>query len=212
MPIKTEAKKFDFHFKKEKIKNAAGEVIGEGKKHPSFAEELPVPSPEGLLDIISAGGKGLELLIECVSNEVFGQAKELVKQLRAASPELEVKAGMVDQAKLEWEFMANIPKAERKGLGISDEDFDSFFDDYRSIMPKVTGKDLDRIEKHVAIFKKRLSSVKNDKKALGILKDMLLLWAGNTGSMEENQEVYDYLLKRAETLLAEEEKVLAEAL
>lgn len=210
--IKNESKKFDFHFKKEKIKNAAGEVIGEGKKHPSFSAELPVPSAEGIVAILTNGGKGLELLQEVVGAAIFEQAKQLIKELRAANPEGEVKPEQIDVAKLAWDFIANIPKAERKGLGISDDDFDSFFEDYRAIMPKVTGKDADRIEKHVAIFKKRLSSVKNDKKAIGILRDMLLLWAGNTATMDENQEVYDYLLKRADTLLAEEEKVMADAL
>lgn len=212
MAVKTENKKFDYHFKKEKIKNADGATIGEGKKHPSIAVELPVPTAEGIVEIVAAGGKGLELLLDVMADAIFGQGRNLINAIRGASPDAEVKPEMLDLSKLDWEFIANMPKAERKGLGISDEDFDSFFEDYRAIMPKVTGKDLDRIEKHVSIFKKKLGSVKNDKKALSILRDMLLLWAGNTSAMEENQEVYDYLLKRSDTLLAEEEKVLAEAL
>lgn len=214
LPIfKTENKDLDFHFKKEKIKNEKGEQIGEGKKHPSLKISTPVLNAEGLVEIISAGGKSLELLLDAANDVISGQVRNLINQVREKLPtDGEIKPDMIDQSKLLWSFIASIPKAERRGLGISDEDFDAFFGDYRAIMPKVTGKDADRIEKHVAIFKKRYSVCRNDKKALQVLLDNLNLWATNTSAMEENQEVFEYLKKRAETLLAEEDKVLADNL
>jgi len=211
--FKTEDKEVDVHFKKEKIKNAAGEVIGEGKKLPSIKLNVPVPSMEGILEIIQAGGKELELLQDAIFDQVYGQLRTLVNDIRSKNPDTdEIKPEQIDLKQLAWSVIANLPKGERRGLGISDDDWDSFAADYRSIMPKVTGKDLDRIEKHIQLFKKKFYPCRNDKKALQVLHDALQLWAANTSLMEDNQEVYEYLKGRAETLLAEEEKVLAEAL
>jgi len=210
--IKTEAKEVDFHFKKEKIKNGAGEVIGEGKKLPSVKVALPVPSTEGILEIVQAGGPELGLLMDAVQEVVYAAARDVINDLRAKNPDAEIKSENIDVSKLAWGIIARIPKAERRGLGIADEDWDAFSADYRAIMPKVTGKDVERIEKHIQLFKKKFYPCRNDKKALGVLADMLALWAASTSSMEEHQEVYEYLKGRVETLLSEEEKVLAEAL
>lgn len=210
--IPVDMKEVSFHFKKEKIKDTAGKVIGEGKKLPSIKASLPVPSAEGILTIVQAGGKELELLQDAMSDIIFSQARGQINELREKGTDVEIKPDALDTSKLSWSFIANLPKSERRGLGISDEDWDAFFADYRAIMPKATGKDEDRIEKHVAIYKRKFATVRNDKKALGVLNEMLALWAANTGAMEDHETVYDYLKKRVEVLLQEEEKVLAEAL
>lgn len=210
--VATENKDFALHFKKEKIRDADGKVIGEGKKLPSVKIPAPVPTQEGILDIVQAGGKELELLLDAVAEVVGTQLRELVNALREKDPNAEIKPEMVDTSKLLWSIIANTPKATRRGLGITEEDWDDFAADYRAIMPKVTGKDNDRIEKHIQIFKRKLQPVRNDKKALGVLAEMLQLWAANTSAMEDNQTVYEYLKERADTLMKEEEKVLAEAL
>lgn len=212
MNIKTEAKEVSFHFKKEKIKDNAGKVIGEGKKLPSVKANVPVPNAEGLLEIITAGGKPLELLVDLAQGAIEEQCRRLINAFREANPDKEVPADILNPAMLDWEVIANLPKSERRGLGISDEDWDAFFADYRAIMPKATGKDEDRIEKHVQLYKRKFQTVRNDKKALTVLNDMLALWASNTANMEENSDVYEYLKKRVEALMQEEEKVLAEAL
>lgn len=210
--VKTEPKEATYHFKKEKIRDADGKVIGEGKKLPSVKVNIPVPSAEGILDIVQAGGKELELLQDALFDVVYNQGRTIINAIRDKAPDTEIKPEQLDQAQLVWSIIANIPKAARRGLGISEEDWDDFAADYRAIMPNVTGKDKDRIEKHIQIFKKKLTPVRNDKKALGVLSDMLQLWAANTAAMEDNQEVYEYLKNRSETLMQEEEKVLAEAL
>lgn len=217
VPLKlfpSENKEVSYHFKKEKVKNEKGEKIGEGKKLPSVKGNIPVPSPEGIIEIVSAGGKALELLQDVMQDAVFTQGRALIDLWREQNPDKEVPAGVLDTSKLMWDFIANLPKSERRGLGITEEEWDEFFADYREVMPKATGKDADRIEKHVAIYKKKFAAVRNDKKALKVLDDMLALYATSTAAsnMEDVEKVYDYLKKRVETLLQEEEKVLAEAL
>lgn len=218
--LKTENKEASFHFKKEKIKDDKGVVIGEGKKLPSTKQQLPVPTDEAILDIISAGAadgagkKGLEFLKEVMFDALFERGKQIINAWRE-KPEnegKEVPADLLKAEDLNWYAIAMLPKAERRGLGISDEDWEEFFKDYREVMPVAAGKDKDRIEKHVQIYKKKFATVRNDKKALGVLNEMLALYAASTAAFEDNQGVYDYLKKRVETLMQEEEKVLAEAL
>lgn len=210
--IPTENKEASYHFKKEKIKDEKGQKIGEGKKHPTIKAVIPVPNAEGLLNIVAAGGKELELLQDLVTEAVTERGRQLINAWREANPDKEVPQSVIDASQLSWSVIANLPKAERRGLGISDEDWEEFFTEYRNVMPLATGKDLDRIERHVAIYKKKFSTVRNDKKALGVLRDNLNLFASSTPSMEDVENVYEYLSKRVDTLLAEDEKVLAEAL
>lgn len=210
--VATESKEVAFHFKKEKIKDADGKVIGEGKKLPTVKIGVPVPTLEGVLQIVQAGGKEAELLLDAIQEVVVAQARTLINEIRAKAPDQEIKPEQLDTKQLLWSIIANIPKAARRGLGISEEDWDEFAADYRAIMPGVTGKDKDRIEKHIQLFKKKYQPCRNDKKALQVLKEALQVWAANTSAMEDNQEVYEYLSNRVDTLLQEEEKVLAEAL
>jgi hypothetical protein len=215
IPIQTEFKEVDYHFKKEKIKNEKNEVIGEGKKHPSIKKKIPVPTMEGVLAIVQNGGKQWELLQDVMTDAIFNQGRRQLNALRDNEPqgsERQFTDADIPDAQLTWDVIANLPKSERRGPQIADEDFDVFFNDYRAIMPKATGKDLDRIEKHIGIYKKKFSSVRTDKKALGVLNDALAVYAANTGSMEDNQEVYEYLKKRVESLMQEEDKILADAL
>jgi hypothetical protein len=210
--VETAPKEAAFHFKKEKIKDADGKVIGEGKKLPSIKTNLPVPTAKGILDIVEAQGKELELLQDACFDVVYAQARTLIDKLRDKNPEAEIKPEDIDQSQLLWSVIANMPKAQRRGLGIAEEDWDDFAADYRAIMPGATGKDKDRIEKHIQLFKKKYQQCRNDKKALGVLQEMLQLWAATTSAMEDNENVYEYLKSRVETLLQEDEKVLAEAL
>jgi hypothetical protein len=211
--IPTEAKETSFHFKKEKIRDPKGSVIGEGKKLPSLKLNVPVPTAEGVLEIVKAGGKELELLLSACADTVYGRLRTVINEVREKLPaDAEIKPEMIDLSQASWSVIASIPKAQRAGLGISDEDWNDFAADYRAIMAAATGKDADRIEKHIQLFQKKFAPCRNDKKALGVLKEMLAVWAANTGSMEDNQTVYEYLSNRVDSLLAEEEKILSEAL
>jgi hypothetical protein len=144
---------------------------------------------------------------------VYGRLRTVINEVREKLPaDAEIKPEMIDLSQASWSVIASIPKAQRAGLGISDEDWNDFAADYRAIMAAATGKDADRIEKHIQLFQKKFAPCRNDKKALGVLKEMLAVWAANTGSMEDNQTVYEYLSNRVDSLLAEEEKILSEAL
>lgn len=211
--IPFDVKETSFHFKKEKMKDDKGAVIGEGKKLPTLKLQLPVrPSADAVLKIIEVGGKELDLLLDTMQETVESRAREIINAWREKNEGKEVPADVLADAKsFAWSTIANLPKSER-GLGIEEAEWDAFFEDYRAVMPGATGKDKDRIEKHIQIYKRKFQSIRNDKKALGVLDDMLALYATATPNMEDNQKVYDYLKERVVTLKQEEEKVLAEAL
>lgn len=218
--LKTESKEANYHFKKEKIKDAEGKVVGEGKKLPTIKTSIPVPTEDAILDIVAAGSqseagkKGLELLKDLMFDVVFERGRQIINAWREdpANAGKEVPADLLKPADLDFFAIASLPKAERRGLGISEEEWDAFFENYREVMPLATGKDKERIEKHVQLFKKKFATVRNDKKVLGVLADMLTLYAASTPNLEDHQGVYEYLTKRVETLLKEDEKVLADAL
>lgn len=212
LPLPVEGKEVTYHFKKEKIRDADNKVIGEGKKHPSVKKVVPVPTAEGILKIVEAGGKDLEFLQELMRDAIQDFGRIQINALRDKGTDVEIKPEMIDDSQLAWSVIANAPRGEKRGLGISDEDWNDFAADYRAIMPGALNKDKDRIEKHVQLYLKKFSACRNDKKALQVLKNSLDVWAANTSQMEENQTVYEYLNERLDTLLKEDEKVLADNL
>ena len=49
--------------------------------------------------------------------------------------------------KLSWDFISNMPKAQRSGGGIAKEVWEEFGKDYISVMPDVTGKKVEQVTK-----------------------------------------------------------------
>src|SRR5438874_2036131 len=105
----------NFHFRKVK-----DEKTGLETKRPTVVIPVPAPSVEGLIAIIEKGGKGLDLLLEAVRDKVVEQAREQVNDKE------DITADTFDYKKLDWEAIANLPKAERRGGGISKELWDDF--------------------------------------------------------------------------------------
>ena len=107
-----------FHFKKTKV-----EETGEDYKRPTVElEKLPVPSVEGVIAILQSGGKQLDLLMEAVQNIVLDRARELVNEKE------DINAENFPYDQLSWEKIATLPKAERRGGGISKETWEEFPD------------------------------------------------------------------------------------
>ena len=107
--------------------------------------------------------------------------------------------------------IANMPKSERGAPDIPDEVWNTFFEDYKNVLVS-TGKEVQRVAKHVVLFKSHFRTCKYDKPALSILKDNLNLWAAKTEAMEDNAECYQFLTDRLDKYLKAEEKNLVGAL
>lgn len=190
-----------FHFRK--VKDEATQLE---TKRPTVVLPIPAPSVEGIIDILQKGGKGLELLMEVVYGAVVEQAREYVNEKEEAT------ADNFPYNILDWNTIANLPKAERRGGGISKETWEDFAKDYIAVMPAVTGKTAAQVELATKVFLNKFAAVKTDKKVISLLKGQLALYIANTPNGEQFAECVEFLDKKATTLLETDSSNLLEAL
>jgi hypothetical protein len=171
-------------------------------KRPTVELELPVPSVEGLVEIITQGGKGLELLLDAAAEVVIGQARSIVNDKEDISQE------NFPLDKITWEYIANLPKAERRGGGISKETWEAFSDDYVAVMPSVTGKTAEQVANAAKILMNKFNLVKANKPVLKLLKEQLTIYVNNSPNAETYTECVEFLVNKADALLAMDEAAL----
>lgn len=193
-----------FHFKKK-----VDETSGVESKRPTIELKLPRPSVEGIVNILTEGDeKQIALLLEAVQEVVVGRARELIND--DVNEELNQDNFPLDE--LSWETLANRPAAERRGGGISKEQWDAFAKDYETVMPQVTGKPVDAIKRATKVYLTKFNLVKTDKPVLKLLKGQLAMYLNNTPNAEEFMDCVTFLDKKAETLINAESSSLLEAL
>lgn len=186
-----------FFFKKVVDKDTKEEF-----KRPTVELELPVPSVEGLIRIIEQGGKGLELLQDAAADVVIGQARSIVNDKE------DIKQDNFPFDKISWEYIANLPKAERRGGGISKETWEAFGQDYIEVMPSVTGKTLEQVTNASKILLNKFNLVKTNKPVLKLMKEQLGIYVENSPNAETYQECVEFLLNKADNLLSMDEAAL----
>lgn len=195
-----DVKDYKFHFKK--IKD---EKTGLESKRPTVELSLPVLSVEGVIDIIEHGverPKELELLMEAVAEVIQDRARELVNSKEDISQE------NFPLESLSWAAIANLPRAERRGGGISKEVWEEFAKDYIEVMPAVTGKTAEQIGNASKILLNKFNQVKTNKPVLKLLKEQLGLYAQNSPNAETYEEAIKFLVEKADTLLNMDEASL----
>lgn len=173
-------------------------------KRATIEQKIPVPSVEGIIRILENGGKGLELLLEACSDIIVTRARELL------SDDEKLTEVPVDQ--LDWEVIANLPKAERKGRGISKEIWEEFSKDYVTVMPSVTGKTAEQVGNAAKILLNKFQAVKSNKKVVELLKGQLALYLNSSPNAEAYAECVEFLMNKADTLLQADEAALLAAL
>lgn len=183
---------FKFNFKKDEL----------GNKRASVELKLPVPSVEGVIAILQNGGKGLELLLDSVADVIAAQARTIVNDKEDISQDT------FPTSQIMWDFIANLPKAERRGGGISKELWEAFALDYTAVMPAVTGKSIEAVGNAAKIYLNKFNAVKTNKPVLKLLKDQLSLYLVNSTNAETYVDCVDFLLNKADTLLAMDDAAL----
>ena len=185
-----DAKEFKFNFKKVRDENTGLET-----KRPSVELTLPVPSVEGIIAILETGGKSLELLLESVTDVIASRAREIVNEKE------DINQANFPFGQLAWEVIANLPKAERRGGGISKDTWEDFSKDYISVMPSVTGKTAEQVGNAAKILLNKFNAVKTNKPVLKMLKAQLGLYASNSPNAEMYVDCISFLLDKAEALI-----------
>ena len=179
-------KDFKFNFKRDK------EL---GTQRPAVELKLPVPSIEGIIEILQTGGKGLELLQDAVADIIATQARSIINEKEDISQD------NFPLTQITWEFIASMPPKERRGGGISKEVWEDFAKDYVEVMPAVTGKTSEQVGNAAKIFLNKFAAIKTNKPALRLLKDQLALYITNSTNAETFVECVDFLNNKADTLL-----------
>lgn len=190
-------KEVKFNFRKVK-----DESTGLESKRPSVELKVLVPSVEGIIAILEAGGKQLELLQEAVADIVIQRAREIVSDTE------DVSAENFPYAELTWEAIANLPKAERKGRGIAKEVWEDFAKDYITVMPAVTGKSAEQVGNAAKILLNKFSAVKSNKPVISLLKSQIGLYLNSSANAEQFSDCVEFLLQKAQTLLDQDEAAL----
>ena len=203
-----------FHFRKEKIKDESGAEI-EVYRHPSVTIPLPIPTKDELVAIFSDDARASEqkYILDLVSDAFYVQARDQINEYRGddSLQTKPVSADIIDYGKLTITALANMPASER-GNKIDDEDIKEFLKDYVAIMPAALQKDAAKIKAQAGILEKGLRTVKTDKKVLGVMKEILAVWAANTSNLEEHQPVYDMFENRIKKWLTTEPKNVFESI
>lgn len=194
-------KETNFHFRK--VTDEKTKIV---TKRPTISLPIPVPSAEGIVEIFNAGGKGLELLMEAVAAVVLDQAREYINE---HDP---VNEANFPFEKMSWEVIANLPKAERRGGGISKEVWEEFAKDYVEVMPAVTGKTKEQVELAAKVFVMKFAGATTNKPVLKVLQGQLAMYAANTTQGEQFAACIEFLSDKLEKLLSTDETNLLLAL
>lgn len=190
--VLVDMKECSFNFKKDKMDN----------KRPSVKGNIPVPSVEGFVAILEAGGKQLELLQEAAYNVVRNQIAEEVGNNEALKSLDEL-----DMSKYSWQAIAEMDKTDRRSASIPEETWKAFAEDYIKVMPALTQKSETAVTNATVVYLKKFAPWKSDKKTIGLLKGQLAIYAEQP-SAEQFAEILDLLVRRADTYLAANELTL----
>lgn len=190
-----------FHFRKVKDPETKLET-----KRATVNIPVPAPSIEGIVDIIEKGGKGLDLIVEAIRDKILEQARELINE------DEKLNEDNFPYEKLSWEFIANLPKAERRGGGIPKELWEEFSADYVKIMPGLTGKAEENVKMAAKVFVTKFANAKTNKPVLKLLRDQLTIYTNNTTQGENLSPVIDWLDSKLDTLIKTDETNLLNAL
>lgn len=190
--VLVDMKECSFNFKKDKMDN----------KRPSVKGNIPVPSVEGFVAILEAGGKQLELLQEAAYNVVRNQIAEEVGNNEALKSLDEL-----DMSKYSWQAIAEMDKTDRRSASIPEEAWKAFAEDYIKVMPALTQKSETAVTNATVVYLKKFAPWKSDKKTIGLLKGQLAIYAEQP-SAEQFAEILDLLVRRADTYLAANELTL----
>ena len=198
---KLDYKEAKFGFRKVTDKETGVET----KRNTVELAKIPVPSIEGIVAILEAGGKSLDLLLEAVTEVVLTRARDYINENETVTSE------NFDYAVLDWNVIANLEKEDRRS-GISKETWDDFAKDYVEVMPAVSGATAEQCATAAKIFVTKFAAVKTKKDLIGKLKIRLSMYVEHSPKAGEFAEVVELLLKKADKLIEAKEVSLEDSL
>lgn len=198
--------KLDYKSAKFGFRTIKDEATGvETKRATVELTKLPVPSMEGIVAILNAGGKSLELLQEAVADVVFARARDVINSNEKLTSE------NFDYSVTDWNVIANLEKEDRRSA-IPKEMWDDFALDYASVMPAISGGTKDQATNAAKIFVGKFSAIKSKKDVIAKLKLRLAMYTDHSTRAAEFADIVEMLFKRADKLIEAKEENLDENL
>lgn len=161
--------------------------------------QVPALTQEGIQEILNSGSAQAKAFLLEVVNAVF--VNYVQEKFEAQPRSEEINVSLIDMSDVDWEKIANLPPDERKSRGIPEELWTMFTDDYKSIMPAITGRPMDRIENHCKFFVARFSALRSNKPMVTSLLGLLDQWAQSTDKLEECAPIYAALTAKGKAIL-----------
>lgn len=204
-----------FNFKTRTVKDETGAVLKTLKKQPSVVVALPFLTAEEVVGILNSEDvKAKELVLDYVNGAIKDQARSQFDELIESFGDDDsrtVSGDQLDLDKLTFSYIANLPPAQRGARALSDEDFVAFFTDYTNVMVATTGKPIEKIKKHIELFKKP-ARVKASKDVLAVLVEQLDIYLVSSPNLEETGEAANRIRTRFDKWLKAEEEIDLNAL
>lgn len=186
-----------FHFKKEAVKDAAGNKVADGKKLPSVALLLPLITAETVLTVFTdpAKAKEQQFMLDQMQNAVYLGARDQINSYRERNPGSDVPLDVLDASKLSIEALTAAAEESGASNKLTDEDWDAFYEDWTSTMLATEWTSENREAKvaaQVNLFKKQLRRSR-DKKLLRGVEQLLAIYASNSKGLQDNLACYENL-------------------
>lgn len=204
-------KEFKYFFKTEKLVDADGNEVGEGRKHPDVKAVLPVPTAEEVVQMLATGGPAAQLIMDSIQDTIFLAGRAQINAWREQNPEGTFTATNFDLEKLTLTAIALTPKKERGGWTPSEEELKAFIADYTNVMVHQIGYDPKKVGTHCKNFEKGLVKIKSEKPILAKVKELLTMWASKSEAIDEHSQTFDWFNARIDRWMKAEEKNTAEA-
>ena len=164
-------------------------------------DKIQVPSVEGIIAILNAGGPALLLLQEAVADVVYQHARDVINASDSITSE------NFDYSVLDWNAIANLEKEDRRSA-IPKETWDDFAADYASIMPAISGITKEQAVNTGKILVGKFASIKSKKDIIAKLKLRVAMYAENSPRAVEFADIIETLFKRADKLIEAKEENL----
>lgn len=187
-----------FHFKKEVLKDAAGNKIGDGKKLPSVALLVPLVTAETVLTLFTDPSKVKEqqFMLDSLQQQVYLGARDQINAFREKNSAADsVPLDVLDHSKLTIEALALAAEESGSASRISEDDWESFYDNWKEVMLATpwTAEEgrAARVEAQLNLFRKQLRRSR-DKKLLNGVRQLLDIYAANAGAgLTDNAACYE---------------------
>lgn len=202
-----------FTFRTAFVTDESGNKVTDGngnfvkKKLPNLTLNIPQATAEEIIVALSEAGAVQNWLVSVINAEFSAGARAQINTFIEENPgAAEVPADAVNLDELTFAKLAESAATGRSASVPQDADYDAFNADYGPVIKACAGKNDAQVKKHVAIFKRAFTDVKNDRAVLAALMDLLRAWRDNTQAFSEHQFVYEHLMAKAQKFMTKEVK------